>query len=258
LGFIVSNKGIIVDPLKVKAIVRLPLLANVRQLQSLQGKYNFLRCFIVKYANITKGFMCLLKDGVPFTWDEIAQSSFDAIKQALIYAPLLSPPDYSKDFILYLVASDSTIGVVLVQEDDVSQEHVIYYLSRSFTGPKLKYSHVEKLAVAVVFAVQRICHYILLKKTTVIADVNLFQYVLTQRVIEGKYNKWIVILQEFDLEFQYAKSKKSLVFVELISEFLSEEFDEMESFIDELILLISLPDPWYGDILIYLQTVKCP
>ena len=39
----------------------------------------------------------------------------------------------------------------------------------------------------------------------------------------GKFNKWIVILQEFDLDFQSAKSKKSLVFAELIAEFPVEE-----------------------------------
>jgi hypothetical protein len=42
---------------------------------------------------------------------------------------------------------------------------------------------------------------------------------LTRRIIGGKYNKWIVVLQEFDLDFASAKSKKSLVFVELMSEF---------------------------------------
>jgi len=92
--------------------------------------------------NITKGFVCLLKEEVPFRWDEITQASFDALKQALISAPLLNPPDYSKNFVLYLVAFESTIGMVLVQEDDVSKEHVVYYLSRSFTRPGLKYSHV--------------------------------------------------------------------------------------------------------------------
>ena len=38
-------------------------------------------------------------------------------------------------------------------------------------------------------------------------------------MIGGKYNRWIVILQEFDLEFMSAKSKKSLVFAEFIYEF---------------------------------------
>jgi len=87
LGFIVSNKGIMVDPLKFEAIVNLPPPVNIRQLQSLQGKYNFLRQFIVNYAKITKGFMHFLKDGIPFIWDEIAQASFDALKHALNSSP---------------------------------------------------------------------------------------------------------------------------------------------------------------------------
>ena len=90
--------------------------------------------------------------------------------------------------------------------------------------------------------------------------VNPFQFILTRRLIEGKYNKWIVILQEFDLEFISAKSKKSLIFVELIFDFLSEEEEEAceDMFVDEHILLISTLDPWYGDIIIYLQTLKFP
>ena len=69
---------------------------------------------------------------------------------------------------------------------------------------------------------QRLRHYILLRTTIVVADVNPFQYVLSRCIIGG-FNKWIVILQEFDLDFQSAKSKKSLVFVELIAEFPIEE-----------------------------------
>ena len=113
--------------------------------------------------------------------------------------------------------SESTIGVFLVQEDDKLQEHVIYYLSHALAGPKLKYSHVEKLALAAVYAVQRLRHYILLRTTTVVADVHPFQYVLSWWIVGGKFNKWIVILQEFDLDFQSAKSKKSLLFTEHIA-----------------------------------------
>ena len=102
------------DPLKVEAIVNMPRPHSIRQIQSLQGKSNFLRCFIVNYAKISKGFMCLLKQDTPFVWDETAQLTFEALKKALLWAPLLRPPDYSRDFILYLAAYESTIGVVLV------------------------------------------------------------------------------------------------------------------------------------------------
>jgi hypothetical protein len=59
-----------VDPLKVEAILRLPPPRTIRQLQGLQGKANFLCRFIVNYANITKGFMRLLKKDTLFIWDE--------------------------------------------------------------------------------------------------------------------------------------------------------------------------------------------
>ena len=92
----------------------------------------------------------------------------------LLPAPLLHPPYYTKDFILYLDASKSTMGVFLVQEDDELQEHVIYYLSRALSGPELRYSHIEKLDLAVFYVVQIIRHYILLMTTIVVEDVNPF------------------------------------------------------------------------------------
>jgi hypothetical protein len=96
--------------------------------------------------------------------------------------------------------------------------------------------------------------------TIMVVDINPFQYVLTRHIIGAKYNKWIFILQEFDIDFTYAKSKKSLVFSELISYFprLDEDIFHDDSFTDEHIFLISYSNPWYGDILIYLQTLKLP
>ena len=69
------------------------------------------------------------KADVPFHWDEAAQRSFDSLKCALTSTPLLQPPNYNKDFLLYLAIAYLTIGMVLVQEDDVLSEYVIYYLS---------------------------------------------------------------------------------------------------------------------------------
>jgi hypothetical protein len=149
-----------VDPLKVEEILRLPPPCTIRQLQGLQGKANFLRRFIVNYANITKGFMRLLK------------------------------------WLLFTQSNDYTI---------------IYFFARLLW----------------------------------LSDVNPFQYVLTRHIIGGKYNKWIVILQEFDLDFASAKSKKSLVFAELISDFprLDEDVIHVDSFVDEHIFLVSSSTP---------------
>jgi hypothetical protein len=148
--------------------------------------------------------------------------------------------------------------MVLVQEDPNGEEHVIYSLSKSLSGPELRYSHVEKMALAAVIVVQRFHHYILLRTTTVIEDSNPMYHVLTRQVLGGKYSKWIVILQEFDLEFTKSKAKKSLVFAELICALphANEDIEPRDSLPDETLFLISTSYPWYGDILLYLQTQR--
>jgi hypothetical protein len=81
-------------------------------------------------------------------------------------------------------------------------------------------------------------------------------HILTRQVLGGKYSKWIIILQEFDLEFAKSKAKKSLVFAELICDLphTDEDTEPNDSLPDESMFLISTSDPWYGDILLYLQT----
>ena len=66
---------------------------------------------------------------------------------------MLQPLDYIIDYSLYVVASMSTIGMVLVQIDEHDQEHVIYYASKSLLDSETRYSNVEKLALATVIVV---------------------------------------------------------------------------------------------------------
>jgi hypothetical protein len=123
-------------------------------------------------------------------------------------------------------------------------------------GPEIHYSHMEKLALEVVIVVQIFHHYIFLRKTSIIADSNPMYHILTRQVLGGKYSRWIIILQEFNLEFAKSKSKKYLVFVELMCDLphTDEENVPIDSLPDESLFLISTSDPWYKDITLYLQT----
>ena len=81
-------------------------------------------------------------------------------------------------------------------------------------------------------------------------------YILSRQLLGGKYSKWIVILQEFDLEFIKSKSKKSLVLAELLCDLPSDSTaTTTEPYIPyESLFLIGSSNPWYGDFIIYLQT----
>ena len=145
-----------------------------------------------------------------------------------------------------MAASLFSIGIVLVQTDEHNQEHVIYYTSKSLLDSETRYSHVEKLALATVIALQRFRNYILLRTTTAYVDSSPMYYVLTWKVLGGKYSHWIVILQEFELEFTKRTSKKSLIFAELICDlpYTTKNTEPIDLLPDESLFLISMIDPW--------------
>lgn len=82
--------------------------------------------------------------------------------------------------------------------------------------------------------------------------------ILSHQVIEGKYFKWIVILQQLDLVFTATKAKNSLVFTEIFSDLPIVNPNEIthDPLLYEVFYLIDNTDPWYGDILVYLQAQR--
>ena len=60
------------------------------------------------------GFLHLIRTNIPFVWDEQAQATFDALKQAVTFATLLSPLNFTKEFVLYVSTSEIANTGVLV------------------------------------------------------------------------------------------------------------------------------------------------
>lgn len=81
-----------------------------------------------------------------------------------------------------LAAFDVTIGMVLVQKDELSDD-VIYYLSRNVRKTEIKYAHVDKLALVVVQAIQMFRYHILCLKTTMLLDYSPMVYILTRQFL---------------------------------------------------------------------------
>ena len=77
------------------------------------------------------------------------------------------------------------------------------------------------------------------------SDTNPMQYILSRKTLGGKYSKWIVILQEFDIEFITDKAKKSLAFAEVITNLCidNHEHTSEESLRNESLFLIDSSNP---------------
>ena len=83
-------------------------------------------------------------------------------------------------------------------------------------------------------------------------------YLLSRRLLQGRATKWVVVLQEFDLEFVSPKSTKALALATLMTDLppLTTSSPPKDDLPDDFLFVISTEDPWYGDILLYLRTQK--
>ncbi|PKI37110.1 hypothetical protein CRG98_042499, partial [Punica granatum] len=102
LGFIVSEKGIEVDPDKVKAIMELPPPSTVREIRSFLGRLNYIACFIANLTDKCQPLFRLLRKNVAVEWDDECQKAFDTIKAYLVQPPVLVSPSPDRPLILYL------------------------------------------------------------------------------------------------------------------------------------------------------------
>jgi len=146
LGFIISQKGIEVDPDKVKAIIEMPILNTETEVRGFLGKMNYIAKFISQLITTYEPIFKLLRKNQALEWNEDCQTAFDKIKQYLQDLPVLRPPEPGRPFILYLTVLEESIGWVLGQHDKIGKiEHAMYYLSKKFTNCEKRYSMLERV-----------------------------------------------------------------------------------------------------------------
>jgi hypothetical protein len=138
LGFLVHEGGIEVGKKSMKAIDEVVPPTNLKELQSLLGKNNFLRRFILNLPQKVLPFSPLLriKKDQKFVWGGEQQKAFDEIKWYVKEPPVLVPPQLNKPFKLYVVADAQTIGSALRPSTLVVLQNLLQSRSRSTSCPR--------------------------------------------------------------------------------------------------------------------------
>jgi hypothetical protein len=126
------------------------------------------------------------------------------LKKALVSAPAIQPPDWHLPFEIMCDASDYAIEVVLDQSKD-NKHYAISYASKTLTGPQLNYTTTEKELLAVVFAIEKFRSYLVGAKVIVYTDHAALKYLLMKKDAKSHLIRWILLLQEFDLEIRDKK-----------------------------------------------------
>ena len=98
LGYVVSSEGVSMDIQKVQAMLDWPQPHNVKELRGFLGLTGYYRRFVKGYASIADPLTDLLKQNA-YQWTELAQKAFEALKIAMSSTPVLTLPDFEKDFV---------------------------------------------------------------------------------------------------------------------------------------------------------------
>ncbi|KAL4303704.1 hypothetical protein GQ457_10G009060 [Hibiscus cannabinus] len=110
LGHKISSKGMEVDKAKIEVISKLPPPTTVKGIRSFLGHAGFYRRFIEDFSKITKPLCSLLEQGRPFEFNKDCTKAFNLLKQKLVTAPIVEPPDWKLPFELMCDASDYAVG----------------------------------------------------------------------------------------------------------------------------------------------------
>eukprot|EP00253_Pinus_taeda_P035091 PITA_35091 len=129
LGHIISKDGIRIDSERIQAILQIPYPRNIKELQAFLGKINFLRTFIPNLAELIRLLSNMLKKDAKVKWSLETKQDFESMKTALTQTPVLTSPQFDKDFIIFSFTSEHTIVVVLLQKDDQGNEKPIAFFS---------------------------------------------------------------------------------------------------------------------------------
>jgi len=121
-----------------------------------------------------------LKKGVSFVWGDAYQNAFEDIKTCLSKPPVLVSPVAGKPFLLYVRAMDHSLSALLTQKNDEGTEQAIYYLSKILIGSESRYNRVKKECLALVFAIQKMRHYLFQQIIYVISRVNPLRILMTK------------------------------------------------------------------------------
>ncbi|RVW12918.1 Transposon Ty3-G Gag-Pol polyprotein [Vitis vinifera] len=225
LGHIISEKGIEVDKAKVELI------------------------------QITISNNCERSKAVPWP----CRNSFDQLKKFFNNNSIVRAPNWQLPFELMCDASDFAIGAVLGQRED-GKPYVIYYASKTLNEAQRNYTTTEKELLAVVFALDKFRAYLVGSFIIVFTDHSALKYLLTKQDAKARLIRWILLLQEFDLQIKDKKGVENVVadhLSRLVIAHNSHPLPINDDFPEESLMFL-VKTPWYAHIANYLVTGEIP
>lgn len=198
---------------KVAAIAEFPAPTTRRELRRFLGMAGYYRSFCRNFSVVVAPLTSALSVTKHFEWTPDCQHAFESVKALLCSAPVLAAPDFALPFQLEVDASALGAGAVLLQEDAEGVDHPVCFFSRKFNKHQIRYSTIEKEALALLLALQFFEVY--LGSSSVPIDVytdhNPLVFLYRMYNQNQRLMRWSLIVQNYNIVIKHKKGKDNVV-----------------------------------------------
>jgi len=199
LGHVVSKEGIRPDPGKIEAVLHFPTPKNVPSVRSFLGLTGYYRKYVRGYSNLAGPLFELTKKDIAFVWDMRYEQAYQALKAALVDAPVLTRPNFKQTFWLDVDWSTKGIGAILSQKEG-KFEKVITYASKSLIEAQRKFHPMEGECYALIWGVMHFRQYLHMKHFILRTDHKPLKWLVIVSDAHGRRGRWVSMLQNFSFK----------------------------------------------------------
>ena len=197
-GFMVTQRGIEANPAQLKAILQSPAPSSKKGIQQLTSRLATLGGFISRFTDHLKPFFTTLRGANRVEWNEECDRAFVAIKKYLTESPILVSPEAGNTLYLYLAASDIAVSAALFKECGDAKLRPVFFVSKSLTDAEIKYTHLERVALALRTAAQKLRPYFQAHPVVVLTDLPL-RGMIHKPDMSGRMARWAMELSEYGI-----------------------------------------------------------
>ncbi len=125
--------------------------------------------------------------------------AFQALRTALVKAPILMRPDFERSFCLDVDWSPKGVGAILSQREG-KLEKVVAYASKSLTEAQKKFHPMEGECYALIWGIMHFRQYLYRNHFVLRTDHKPFEWLATMSDAHGRRGRWINMLQDFSFK----------------------------------------------------------
>lgn len=203
------------DKLKTLAGYRTP--KNRAELQTFLGLVTYIGPFIKDLSAKSEPLRRLLKKNAQWSWSKEQDEAFEKLKIDVgsnVEAQTFFDPDCCTTK-LYTDASPYGIGAVLTQQKGSDPATIVAIISKTLTDVERRYPQVQKEALAVVWAIERLHYYLLGHHFEVWSDCEALSFIFNGKHRDGKRaitraEGWALRLSHYDFKMVHVEGMKNI------------------------------------------------